>query len=156
MKIKKILTLLLSCFMILTLAACSSTDKGYFEGLEWGKSLNDINNSTKRVLVATAEGNAKSEDTTPIENLETKSIMVTDVTYMFTADKLCEVVVNAEPSQSYNSFDALEEIKAEFTEKYTFKKQEANTYRWETEQSVISVTAFDSRIIITYSQKTAQ
>lgn len=154
MKLKNILNIVISVLLMLTLVACSTADNGYFEGLEWGMSLNAVNNSTKRLLVATADGNATSEDTTPIKDVECQSLAITKVNYIFSGDKLCEVVVNGEPASSYKSLDVLEELKKIFSSKYTFKDEEANSYRWETPTSIISATVFDSRIIITYSQDT--
>lgn len=151
MKFKRIITLLILSVFLFTFTACSSTDNGYFEGLEWGMSLNEVNNSTDRLLVATSDGNARSDDDKPIEDIECESIAVISVDYIFTGDKLCEVVVNAEPAPGYHSLDVLEELRTIFSNKYTFKDEEANSYRFETPTSIIAATVFDSRIIITYS-----
>ena len=152
MTFKKLATTFICVLLALSFCGCKSTDKGYFEGLKWDMSLSAVNNTTKRLLVATNEGNATSTDTTPIQGVECQSFTITNITYIFSADRLTEVVVNAEPAPTYNAVDVLEEIKKEFSEKYTFASEGSNTYRWETEVSTISATVFNSRIIITYSK----
>ena len=153
--IKRIILLFTVAAMVsVMLFGCGSKAKnGYFEKTRWGMSIDEVNESTDRLLVTSGDSMLYTDNIEKLDIMPQGIGIPQNIVYIFGKNGLESVTVTVEPADNSSAVKLLKSITKMYTEQFGKPTGDETKPQWKTGVGSITVNAYNSNIKIIYSEK---